>query len=422
MEPATEKSDTGAFVRDQAENNLIKVPDWFHEAMVDHAFRVDATINRHAAKASTEMESVKLDLWKLQQQQQHHKGGRSTHDSNNAGADQLKRLGRRVEEMAESLQHQQITLQEVLERMKSVVQATAIAQRRCDDADGRLRDALNSGSIATHDNSACKTASNPSTALHVPLSDQSGRSKTEAQSTLISERFGGSKMESQRMLILERSGSLEQQLSSGPEQQQTLKACRELEATISAKMEEDEKAMRNFVEVHVSKVQDFAVVLEGSIKGCNARMEHIEAGIETVVQVLQPMGKAVKKLPLERCKTTGLSRKTTGLSKKTKKNQNMDSEVDDKLMEKLDDKLMAKLEEFEHMKPMMRFSKTSAQTSNSHVGDPLHVFQDQVHDQTCSSATFSYRLTRTRTLQLSVPKIVSWMRNIKTPSPAPTAI
>jgi len=236
-----------AVVREQVETDMIKVPDWFHDAMVDHAFRVNAAIDRHAAKASAEMELVKLDLWKLQQQQPPHTAHacNNNNDTNNAGDDELKQLGRRVEELAETLLRQQCTLQEVLTQMVPLAQAAAIAQQRCNDTDRRLNNAMDSTQVKS---------GTFSKQLPFPVCDASGGSVS---------------------------------------QEQLLKACWEVEASISKRLEEADTDMRNFVLDHVTHVQDFAQGLEASIKR-STRTKLVEERIRRVSLKMDLTLEAVK--------------------------------------------------------------------------------------------------------------------------------
>lgn len=302
---------------------------------MDHVFRVDDVINR-------QMESVKLDLWKLQQQEQFD-GSRGTHDSGNVGGHQLKRLGHRVEEMNKSLQHQQCALQELLGRLASLVQATVIVQQRCDDTDRRLREALNSSNVATQDNSDCSKASwhhlPPSMVPHVPVSDRSGNSEHR--------------------------------------QEQTLKACQHLEATISAKMDNEEKTMRLFVEDHVLRVQEFAVALEGDVKQCNVRMEGMEEATETVTHVLQKTVQAVKALRKELTKEHWDI--STGLFSKTKKNQDAELET----LHEVDEQLMEAFESVEQMGAALESGRNSFGSRSSPQGDPFRMLQGSTSNAIC---------------------------------------
>jgi len=329
------------------------VPDWFHEAMVDHVFSVDATISSHAAKTATEIESVKLELCKLQQQQ-HNNSSCSAHDSSNAGGDVIKHLGRRVEEIAESLQHQQCTVQEVLGWMVSLVQATNLAKRRCDDADGCLQNVLNSMNIATKDKPDYPGVSRPAPNVH---SDQSRGSEHQ--------------------------------------QKQAFKECRELEATISAKLDTDEKVMKSFVEDQVQIVQAFAVELEARIKQCDVRMDCITEASETVKGVLRQTVQAVKTIRWELANEKKYSNKLTGFLRKTKKKQDAEfynlGEVDEHLMEALEGvERMVSFVDRSRLK-----SLASVQTFQSHEGDPIRmVLDDQANEKSTSSFGLdSFKLT-----------------------------
>mmetsp|Transcript_120088 Transcript_120088/g.233930 ORF Transcript_120088/g.233930 Transcript_120088/m.233930 type:complete len:344 (+) Transcript_120088:56-1087(+) len=247
----------------------LDVPEWFHEALTDHAFRVDAAINRQATKASTEMESVKLDLWEL---------------------------GCRVEEMGKSLQHQQNKLQEVVERTLSLAQTAAIMQQCCENTDRRLHDAFNSRNEASHDKSNSPGFFWPSMMLGLASGGQ-GQCQHPFQ-------------------------------GSDQQHQQISKACWELEARTTTKRNVEMSAMRQLLEEQIWHVQDVAVGLDESIKRYDGRMDDVEENIRMLNKTLHYMLQATKSMGLAIKRESGMtpitqSWKLFGKSKQDEASKNL---------------------------------------------------------------------------------------------------